>query len=108
MNGVSEHVEAIRRILRNERDRQGMTIAELAEAMGVSPSTVSRMEAGPTLISLTHFLSACVALDIDPCDALDSRDLPPRLIPLLNRWDALDEPRKDRILAILAILLIDP
>lgn len=61
------------RNLRIARERGGLSQAELGRVAGISPSEVSRLEAGVREPRLTTIVSLARALDLDDTDLL--RDL---------------------------------
>jgi transcriptional regulator with XRE-family HTH domain len=49
--------------IRRERERAGMTRADLAYTVGVNKSTVSRWEAGSSIPTSAHQIRLCWALE---------------------------------------------
>lgn len=58
----------------NIREQKGLTQAELAEAVGVTASTWSRIESGQTGLSLDQLKKASEALDFRPHEVLEISD----------------------------------
>ena len=56
------------KMLRETRD---LTMREAARRAGVSPSTISRLEAGEGIVSIECFLRLCAAFDVKPGRVLD-------------------------------------
>lgn len=54
--------------LRQLRESQNVTQEELAEAMGVKQSAVSKIESGGAMPSAESFINACLLLDANPYD----------------------------------------
>ena len=52
--------------LRVIREQRGYTVRELAGLAGVAPSTVSRIESGQRVGSLTMLARLAAVLDVDP------------------------------------------
>ncbi|WP_348250226.1 helix-turn-helix domain-containing protein, partial [Salmonella enterica] len=61
----------IARTLVRERQRTGLSLAEIARRSGIAKSTLSQLEAGNGNASLETFWSLCVALDIPSARLLE-------------------------------------
>lgn len=61
---------AVARILREERERQGLSMNAVAERSGLSPQMVSYVERGMRAPTLESFFRLCHALSIDPSDVI--------------------------------------
>lgn len=59
-------VDAFRRNLRRERERQGLTQLDVAQRLGVSESVISRLETGRRSVSLTVVEQVATALGVTP------------------------------------------
>lgn len=66
--------------LREFRQAKGFTIAAIAKAMGIKPSTYRMMETGRNSLLLYHFRQICILLDLNPLDICEILRL-----PIINR-----------------------
>jgi len=88
------------------RKERGWTQEQLAEAVGVEPVTLSRLETGARALSLSMLLSVADALDISLADLLDTKR--PRPKPshgaeeaeLLRGFERLPVTQKDIVLRL--------
>jgi ribosome-binding protein aMBF1 (putative translation factor) len=64
-----EH-EALRRLLKLERQKREWTQEQVAEKIGRRQSFVSAVESGQHRVSVVEFLRFAAALGFDPCAAL--------------------------------------
>ncbi|WP_219413654.1 helix-turn-helix domain-containing protein [Pseudonocardia nigra] len=60
----TELVESIAAVLRRERERHGISLAELARRAGIAKSTLSQLEAGAGNPSVETLWALAVALDV--------------------------------------------
>lgn len=61
---MTQPISVIARSLVRERQRTGLSLAEIARRAGIAKSTLSQLEAGNGNPSLETLWSLCVALDI--------------------------------------------
>lgn len=61
---------AVARILREEREGQGLSMNAVAERSGLSPQMVSYVERGMRAPTLESFFRLCHALSVDPSDVI--------------------------------------
>ncbi|MDN5929925.1 MAG: XRE family transcriptional regulator [Pseudonocardia sp.] len=71
---------AIAAALRRERERLGISLAELARRAGVAKSTLSQLEAGTGNPSVETLWAICVVLDVPFSRLVDPPDSPVRVI----------------------------
>jgi transcriptional regulator with XRE-family HTH domain len=69
----SEEYQALLSLLRDARDRSGVSQVELAERLGRPQSWVSKIEIGERRLDLEELRQMCEALDID-------------LVKLVRKW----------------------
>jgi transcriptional regulator with XRE-family HTH domain len=62
--------EALRRLLKLERQRLELTQEEVAARIGRRQSFISAVESGQHRVSVVEFLSFAAALEFDPCKGL--------------------------------------
>jgi len=65
-NRYAANEEHLRRLLRQRREKNGMTQAVLAAALRQHQSFVSKYEAGERLLSFVETIDVCRALNLDP------------------------------------------
>lgn len=65
-NRYAANEEHLRRLLRQRREKNGMTQASLAIALRQHQSFVSKYEAGERLLSFVETIDVCRALNLDP------------------------------------------
>lgn len=90
------------------RSRAGLTQEDLAEAVGVSPVTLSRWERGHAALGLARLALVADALGVGLGDLLDhNRPLPTAdgLRRLQTRWVRLSERDQRAVLALIDALL---
>jgi transcriptional regulator with XRE-family HTH domain len=63
-SGMTQPISVIAKSLVRERQRTGLSLAEIARRAGIAKSTLSQLEAGNGNPSLETLWSLCVALDI--------------------------------------------
>ncbi len=61
---MTQPISVIARSLVRERQRTGLSLAEIARRAGIAKSTLSQLEAGNGNPSLETLWSLCVALDM--------------------------------------------
>lgn len=61
---MTQPISVIARSLVRERQRTGLSLAEIARRAGIAKSTLSQLEAGSSNPSTETLWSLCVALDI--------------------------------------------
>ena len=66
-SGMTQPISVIAKSLVRERQRTGLSLAEIARRAGIAKSTLSQLEAGNGNPSLETLWSLCVALDISLC-----------------------------------------
>ena len=97
--------EVGQRVSRARRDR-GWSQEQLAEAIDIQPTTLSRLETGDRAISLSTLGRVAEALGVGLGDLLDvKRDLPtiehgPEHAELLRGFDALSAGRRELVLRL--------
>src|SRR5213082_2977265 len=74
--GAADHDDALGQGIRAERLRQGMTLAQLAELTGLSPSALSQIERGVTDPSIGSLRRIASALQVPFFQFLLERDSP--------------------------------
>lgn len=65
-NRYAANEEHLRRLLRQKREENGLTQAELAAILQKPQSFVSKYESGERLLSFIEIIELCRALNIDP------------------------------------------
>lgn len=71
---VSAEIHAVGRAIRHLRHRRGLTLDELAERAGLSPSFMSLVERGRSSLALTSLFSVARALGVDVGELLPARE----------------------------------
>jgi transcriptional regulator with XRE-family HTH domain len=69
-NRYAANEEHLRRQLRGERERKGLTQAALAALLKKPQSFVSKYESGERLLSFVETIDVCRALDLKPSSLL--------------------------------------
>jgi transcriptional regulator with XRE-family HTH domain len=62
--------EALRKLVKLERQRQELTQVELAERLGWDQTTVSHIETGSKRVTVIELIELSEALDFDLCAAI--------------------------------------
>ena len=94
-----------RRVAQARKDR-GWTQEQLAEAVGIEPVTLSRLETGDRALSLSTLSNISKVLDMGIGDLLDvERELPapensPEEVELLRLFSGLTASQKDVLLRL--------
>ena len=83
---------ATRARLKQLRFQRGLTIRQLADASGLHPSTVSRLETGARRLRLDHVEALADALGVAPEELLGARPTPARDGRL---WEPVGPERSD-------------
>ena len=65
-NRYADSEQHLRRILRDARLSKGVKQEELAEALKVPQSFVSKYESGERMLTFVETVSICLAMDISP------------------------------------------
>ena len=73
-------LDVIAASLRRERDRHGISLAELARRAGVAKSTLSQLEAGTGNPSIETLWALAVALDVPFSNLVDPPEEPVQVI----------------------------
>jgi len=93
--------------LQAARQARGLTQAQLAEAIGIEPVTLSRYETGSRGPSITVLARAADALGVRLGDLVDAdRDLPepehsPEVARAIRVLEGLDEDRLDLLIRVI-------
>jgi len=97
--------EVGQRVSRARRDR-GWSQEQLAEAIDIQPTTLSRLETGDRAVSLSTLGRMAEALDVGLGDLLDvQRDIaapehPPETAELVRLFGGLDRGKRDLVLRL--------
>jgi Zn-dependent peptidase ImmA (M78 family)/DNA-binding XRE family transcriptional regulator len=87
----SEQQELGRRIAR-ARERRGLTQAQLAEAVGLSQSAISRIESGLRAVDSLELARIATVLGVSVLELLEERPLPEELLAFAGRLEAARAP----------------
>ncbi|RRG09239.1 MAG: XRE family transcriptional regulator [Lactobacillus sp.] len=99
--------ELIGKIIHQHRIAQGLTIAELAEAAGVSDSYISRLELGTAKDSHVLKLEGVAeALGLNIKDLFDEPEVDPYTVELINKLTALSDTKRKNV-SEMVLKLID-
>jgi transcriptional regulator with XRE-family HTH domain len=63
---LNQRYEALRSMLEEDRHKAGMSQQDIADALGVHQTWVSKIEKGERRLDLVEFLEGADALGIDP------------------------------------------
>lgn len=74
------------------RERAGLSQAELAEAVGLTQSAISRIESGERSVDSLELAAIARRLDVSVLDLLQDRSLPEELVGLARRVETAAEP----------------
>jgi transcriptional regulator with XRE-family HTH domain len=69
-------IEIVAKSLQRERQKAGLSLAEVARRAGIAKSTLSQLEAGQGNPSLETLWALCVALDIPFAKLMESNITP--------------------------------
>ena len=67
----SPHYEKLRTWLKEQRDASGLTLRDVAEAMGRHHSVLGKMEQDRRKIEILEFVRYCQVLGVDPHEGLE-------------------------------------
>lgn len=67
----SSHYEKLRTWMKEQRDARGLSLRDVAEAMGRHHSVVGKMEQDRRKIEILEFVRYCQVLGVDPHEGLD-------------------------------------
>lgn len=67
----SSHYEKLRTWMKEQRDASGLSLRDVAEAMGRHHSVVGKMEQDRRKIEILEFVRYCQVLGVDPHEGLD-------------------------------------
>jgi DNA-binding XRE family transcriptional regulator len=67
----SSHYDKLRAWLKQGREDSGITLRELAPAMGAHWTTVGKIEQARKKIEILEFVRYCQAIGVDPHEGLD-------------------------------------
>lgn len=96
------------RALQDIRKKKGLTQEKLGEEAGVTTVTISRIERGVLIPSLSTFVGLCNALEIGSDSILASyvhAASPIRWNPLIQKLESLDEDKKSKAEAMIKGIL---
>lgn len=102
-----------KRVARARHDR-GWTQERLAEAVGLEPVSLSRLETGDRALSISTLAAVADVLDIGLGDLLDvERQLPavehaPEAAEALRLFDRLNPDRRDLVVRLMRELVVSP
>lgn len=74
------------------RDRTGLSQAELAEAVGLTQSAISRIESGERSVDSLELAAMARRLDVSVLDLLEDRPVPEELVGLARRVETAAAP----------------
>lgn len=89
------------------RRARGFSQEQLAEAIGIQPVTLSRLETGHRALTLTKLEKISSALNValsallDDTQPLPDPELRADQLEVLRLWESLDEGGKDAVLRVL-------
>ena len=66
----SKEHEHLRAMLKQQRDKLGLTQRALAERMGVIYSLIGKIETGDRRLDVIEFIDYCRALELEPSEVL--------------------------------------
>lgn len=66
-----DQYESLRALLRTTRAKAGMTQVEMAQALGVGQSYVSKLERGENFVDVLLYARWCIACGVKPGRTLD-------------------------------------
>ena len=66
-----KEITVLTQMLRREREKRRISQEKVSQAMGISKSTVSEMEAGKSGVALDRWIEWCSALRISPNYVMD-------------------------------------
>lgn len=67
----SPHYEKLRTWLKEQRDKSGLSLRDVAEAMGRHHSVLGKMEQDRRKIEILEFVRYCQVLGVNPHEGLD-------------------------------------
>lgn len=106
----SDLTEAVRLRISEQRERRGLTQAELGARAGIAPGAVSHFETGQRLPSLESLVKLADALECS-VDSLLGRALnasPEAIDPIFVRASRADSDTLDAVRRVTAALLREP
>ena len=74
MKNTAYYNQQIGALLKELREKRGLTQVELARKAGISRPRYQKYEDGTNTITMEMFVILCKALDVDPRDTLDLID----------------------------------
>lgn len=94
--------------IQRTRKERGLTQEQLAESIGITSNTVSRIERGQLIPALPTLVDICNALKIGANTILAAyitADTPVRWTHLAEKLDTLEQEKQDKIESILNCLI---
>jgi transcriptional regulator with XRE-family HTH domain len=88
------------KLLAQRREQLGLKQGALAEALGISQSAYSRLEAGESVLNLTQLRNVCTQLGVTPAQVLQAADQYEMLLRQQGVEVAVEKPINPAAIAI--------